>query len=61
MICPAVVDTLDEAALINLVRRGERGSFETLVSRYERRILRLAKNITKNTCDAEDVMRKKRS
>jgi hypothetical protein len=51
---PAIADTLDEAALINLVRRCEGGSFAILVRRYERRIFRVAKSLTKNTCDAED-------
>lgn len=53
---PAVVDTDDEAGLVAGVRRGNARCFEVLVNRYERRIFRLAKNLTQNDSDAEDVM-----
>ena len=45
----------DEAALVTGVRNGNTTCFETLVRRYERKIYRLAKNITKNDSDAEEV------
>lgn len=44
-----------EAALVAAARNGVASAFETLVSRYERRIYRLAWNITQNDEDAEDV------
>ncbi len=53
---PAVVDTDDEAELVAGARRGDAGCFEVLVNRYERKIFRLAKNLTQNDSDAEDVM-----
>ncbi len=45
----------DEAELVARARAGEALSFERLVNRYERRIYRLARNITQNHEDAEDV------
>jgi RNA polymerase sigma-70 factor (ECF subfamily) len=45
----------DEAALVAEVRSGNTTCFETLMRRYEREIYRLAKNITKNDSDAEEV------
>src|ERR1700739_4970713 len=45
----------DEAALVTGVRNGNTTCFETLVRRYEQKIYRLAKNITKNDSDAEEV------
>ena len=49
-----VVD--DEASLVAAAQKGDAAAFETLVARYERRIFRLAKNLTQNDSDAEDVM-----
>jgi RNA polymerase sigma-70 factor (ECF subfamily) len=45
----------DEAAVIAAAQKGQNGSFEVLVERYERRILLLALRITRNWQDAEDV------
>jgi RNA polymerase sigma-70 factor (ECF subfamily) len=45
----------DEAALVAEVRSGNTTCFETLMRRYERKIYWLAKNITKNDSDAEEV------
>lgn len=49
-------DIFDEAALVDLARQGDDTAFTTLVSRYDRKIFRLAKNITQNDEDAEDVL-----
>ena len=46
----------DELALVNRSRRGDAAAFSELVNRYERRIFRLAKRITQNDEDAEDVL-----
>ena len=46
----------DEAILVAAAKSGDVNAFETLVNRYERRIFRLAMNITQNREDAEDVM-----
>jgi RNA polymerase sigma-70 factor (ECF subfamily) len=46
----------DEGALVAAAKRGDVSAFETLVNRYDRKIFRLAQNITQNTEDAEDVM-----
>jgi len=45
----------DEATLVAEVRSGNTTCFETLMRRYERKFYRLAKNITKNDSDAEEV------
>lgn len=46
----------DEATLVAAAKAGDPSAFETLVNRYDRKIFRLAQNITQNAEDAEDVM-----
>lgn len=46
----------DEQVLISSAQAGDLASFDELVMRYERKIFRLARNITQNREDAEDVM-----
>jgi RNA polymerase sigma-70 factor (ECF subfamily) len=46
----------DEHILVKAAKAGDLSAFESLVNRYERRIFRLAMNITQNREDAEDVM-----
>ncbi|MCC6861826.1 MAG: sigma-70 family RNA polymerase sigma factor [Bryobacterales bacterium] len=46
----------DEAALVARAKAGDQAAFAELISRYERNILRLARNITRNQEDAEDVL-----
>jgi RNA polymerase sigma-70 factor (ECF subfamily) len=46
----------DEPLLVSAAKAGDTGAFEELVNRYERKIFRLAMNITQNREDAEDVM-----
>lgn len=46
----------DEAALVAAAQSGEPSAFEALVTRYEKRIYRLAWNMTQNHSDAEDVV-----
>jgi RNA polymerase sigma-70 factor (ECF subfamily) len=45
-----------ERALLAAARAGDASAFEALVTMYERKIFRLAMNITQNREDAEDVM-----
>ena len=45
-----------ESTLVAQAKAGDARAFEELVSRYERKIFRLAMNITQNKEDAEDVM-----
>ncbi len=45
-----------EGTLVAQAKAGDVRAFEELVSRYERKIFRLAMNITQNKEDAEDVM-----
>ena len=52
---PAVIRD-GEAALVAAAKDGDREAFSELVRRYERRIFRLAQNITRSPEDAEDVM-----
>src|SRR5580692_555873 len=53
---PSQVVKEDEPILVAAAKAGDISAFETLVSRYERKIFRLAQNITQNREDAEDVM-----
>ena len=46
----------DEAALVERARGGDDAAFEGLVEQYQRKIYRLARNITQNDEDAEDVL-----
>ena len=46
----------DEAPLLERARGGDVRAFSDLVARYERKIYRLAKHITQNDEDAEDVL-----
>jgi len=42
--------------LVERARQGDTAAFGELASRYERRVYRMAKNITQNDEDAEDVL-----
>ena len=46
----------DESTLVARAQAGEQAAFSTLVSEYSRKIYRVAKNITQNDEDAEDVL-----
>ena len=46
----------DESVLVAQAKAGDQNAFSELVQRYERKIYRLAKNITRNDEDAEDVL-----
>jgi len=46
----------DEQALVARAREGDSAAYNELVGRYERKIFRLAKHITQNDEDAEDVL-----
>ena len=48
--------TFDESALVEKARAGDAQAFTELVNHYERKIYRLAKHITQNDEDAEDVL-----
>ena len=48
--------TFDEAAVVARARTGDQEAYGELVNRYERKIYRLAMNITRNQEDAEDVL-----
>ncbi len=53
---PSTVVKEDEPVLVAAAKAGDISAFETLVGRYERKIFRLAQNITQNREDAEDTM-----
>ena len=53
---PSMVVKDDEAALVAAAKAGDATAFTELVGRYERKIFRLAQNITQNREDAEDAM-----
>ncbi|MBV9268030.1 MAG: RNA polymerase sigma factor [Acidobacteriaceae bacterium] len=46
----------DEAALVTKAKDGDMSAFSDLVTHYDRRIFRMAKQITQNDDDAEDVL-----
>ena len=46
----------DESALVARAREGDLAAFNELVNAYSRKIFRLAKHITQNDEDAEDVL-----
>lgn len=46
----------DESALVDKDREGDLAAFNELVNSYSRKIFRLAKHITQNEEDAEDVL-----
>ncbi len=46
----------DESALVERARTGDTAAYNELVTRYDRKIFRLAKHITQNDEDAEDVL-----
>ncbi len=50
------VGNTEELDLVTRARTGDAEAFNDLVRRYERKIYRLAKNITQNDEDAEDVL-----
>lgn len=45
-----------EAELVDRARRGDGAAFGLLISRYERRVYRMARQITQNDEDSEDVL-----
>src|SRR5450755_2092662 len=49
-------DASDELSLVERAKGGDAGAFTELVKRYDRKIYRLAKHITQNDEDAEDVL-----
>lgn len=53
---PSAVVREDEPLLVDAAKAGDLSAFEELVSRYERKVLRLTWNITGNREDAEDAM-----
>jgi RNA polymerase sigma-70 factor, ECF subfamily len=52
---PMIAGADNEASLVAAAKAGDITAFESLVSRYERKIFRLAQHITQNNEDAEDV------
>jgi RNA polymerase sigma-70 factor, ECF subfamily len=53
---PSSVVRDDEPVLVAAAQRGDVAAFEELVTRYEKKIYRLTRNITGNQEDAEDAM-----
>jgi RNA polymerase sigma-70 factor (ECF subfamily) len=48
--------TFDEADLVRRAKGGDATAYSELVTKYEGKVFRLAKNITQNDEDAEDVL-----
>lgn len=51
----ALIPAEPDAILVVATRNGKPAAFEELIGRYERRIFRLAQNVTQNHEDAEEV------
>jgi RNA polymerase sigma-70 factor, ECF subfamily len=51
-----IAPPFDEAALVARAKAGDPDAFAELVNHYERRVFRMAKQITQNDEDAEDVL-----
>ena len=51
-----IAPTFDETALVTRAKAGDLDAFSELVRHYDRRIFRMAKQITQNDDDAEDVL-----
>jgi RNA polymerase sigma-70 factor (ECF subfamily) len=52
----AATPSFDEAALVTRAKAGDASAFSELVRHYDRRVFRMAKQITQNDDDAEDVL-----
>jgi len=53
---PARATKTDDIALVAKAQAGDIAAFDQLVSKHERRVFRIAKNITNSQEDAEDVL-----
>jgi RNA polymerase sigma-70 factor, ECF subfamily len=53
---PSAAPGFDEAALVTKAKAGDISAFTELVTHYDRRVFRMAKQITQNDDDAEDVL-----
>jgi RNA polymerase sigma-70 factor (ECF subfamily) len=51
-----VIPAFDESALVTRAKAGDADAFSDLVKHYDRRVFRMAKQITQNDDDAEDVL-----
>lgn len=52
----ATPEQVAETVLVDQARAGDTAAFGTLITRYERRVYRMARQITQNDEDAEDVL-----
>ncbi|MBV9225808.1 MAG: RNA polymerase sigma factor [Acidobacteriaceae bacterium] len=52
----SITPGFDESALVTRAKNGDVDAFSELVTHYERRVFRMAKQITQNDDDAEDVL-----
>jgi RNA polymerase sigma-70 factor (ECF subfamily) len=52
----AAIPSFDESALVTRAKAGDASAFSELVQHYDRRVFRMAKQITQNDDDAEDVL-----
>ncbi len=52
----AAPSTFDETALVAAAKAGSADAFSELIRHYDRRVFRMAKQITQNDDDAEDVL-----
>jgi len=53
---PSTIVRDDESQLVKAAKAGDHHAFDELVNRYERKIFRIAQNITHDQAEAEDAM-----
>ncbi|HEX5957113.1 MAG TPA: sigma-70 family RNA polymerase sigma factor, partial [Hyphomicrobiaceae bacterium] len=53
---PKSLDTLDDAELVQLARRGNGDAFRIIMQRNNRRLYRVARSVVKDDSEAEDVV-----
>lgn len=49
-------ETLSDAELVGLIKRGDRAAFGTVIQRHNRRLYRVARSVVRNDDEAEDIV-----
>jgi DNA-directed RNA polymerase specialized sigma24 family protein len=55
-VAPPDYADLEEAELVRLARAGEREAFRTIMQRGNQRLFRIARGVTRDDAEAEDVV-----
>src|SRR5262245_37058892 len=49
-------ESLSDAELVGLMRRGDRGAFAAAIKRHNRRLYRVARSVVRDDAEAEDIV-----